>query len=37
VWHVKDVKQLRKAVRTVLDHVFEPLEEVPLVGMYRCV
>jgi hypothetical protein len=28
--------QLRKAVRTVLEHVFERHEEVPLVAMYRC-
>lgn len=27
---------LRKAVRTVLEHVFERQEEVPLIAMYRC-
>jgi hypothetical protein len=34
---VEEQVQLRKAVRTVLEHVFERQEEVPLVGMYRCV
>jgi hypothetical protein len=33
---VEEHAQLRKAVRTVLEHVFERQEEVPLVGMYRC-
>jgi hypothetical protein len=32
---VEEQAQLRKAVRTVLEHVFERQEEVPLVGMYR--
>jgi hypothetical protein len=28
-------EQLKKAVRTVLEHVFERQEEVPLIAMYR--